>query len=429
MPTPATALELLDLIRRSRVVDEVRLARFLSGERGNPAPPQLLSRLVAAGLLTSFQADLLAQGKWRGFALGCYRVLDRVGTGGMSQVFLAEHATLRQRVAVKVLNAPVAGDPLVRERFIREARVAASLAHPNIVRVLDVDPDAPAPFLVMEYIDGTSLQAAVARHGTFDAGAVAYCGRQIALGLQQTSDAGLVHRDIKPANVLVDRRGVVKILDLGVVRVVESADALTRRVGEKLLLGTADYVAPEQAADCSAVDSRADVYALGGTLYFLLAGHPPFPEGSAIEKVARKQAADPTPLRQLRPDVPAKLAAVIHRMLARDPAERFASPSQAAAALAPFARPEADFPARLFAEQAAPPADISGDSTEVPSRSPEGAATDVIPVKPATVADFCLDAEPPTEVRIAAPPRRTEWLLVGGIALLALLAIGFVLRL
>jgi serine/threonine-protein kinase len=429
MPTPATARELLDLIRRSRVVDEVRLARFLSADRGSPTPTELLARMVAGGLLTSFQADRLAQGKWRGFALGCYRVLDRVGTGGMSQVFLAEHATLRRRVAVKVLTTPVAADPLVRERFIREARAAASLAHPNIVRVLDVDPDAPTPFLVMEYIDGVSLQAAVALHGTFDAGTAAYCGRHIALGLQQTCEAGLVHRDIKPANVLVDRQGVVKILDLGVVRVVESEDALTRRVGEKLLLGTADYLAPEQAVDCSAVDTRADVYALGGTLYFLLAGHPPFPEGDALEKVTRKQIADPTPLRRLRPDVPAQLAAVIHRMLARDPAERFASPLKAAAARAPFARPEPRFPARLFVADAARSVDISGDSTEVPDRSPEGAATDIIRVKPATVADFGLEDEVALEAQPAAPSRWKRWLIAVAVGVLVLAAMGFYLRL
>jgi serine/threonine-protein kinase len=214
--------------------------------------------------------------------------------------------------------------------------------------VLDIHPDGEPPYLVMEYVDGVSLQAAVARAGPFTAGAAAFCGRQAALGLQRIASAGLVHRDVKPANLLVDRLGLVKILDLGIVRV-EGEESLTLIDPARGVLGTADYLSPEQAADSSRVDARADLYALGGTLYFLLAGHPPFPDGTSADKLALKAVADPPRIDRLRPDIPAALADVVHRLLARDPAGRYPTPLAAAEALTPFADPGPNFPAPLFA--------------------------------------------------------------------------------
>jgi serine/threonine-protein kinase len=400
MPAPAALSELIALIRRSRLVDGTRLDGLVAA-RPDLTPVQLLAELVAGGALTRFQADQLAQGRWKGFQVGEYRVLDRIGTGGMSQVFLAEHPTRGNRVAVKVLAPRFADDPLAKERFLREARAAASLTHPNIVHVIEVDTDAPFPFLVMEYIDGVSLQAAVARHGTFPSGTAAYCGRQVALGLQRAHEVGLVHRDVKPANVLVDRNGLVKLLDLGIVRQVAAADDLTRRMGlEKLILGTAEYLAPEQALNCSAVDTRADVYALGGTIYFLLSGHPPFPDGTPLEKVARKLAADPLPIDRLRPDVPPALAAAVHRMLARDPAERFATPLEAAVALTPFAHPATGFPHVLFAPTKPTVSDEAGSATEDhPPANPPGSATAVLKSAPKTTPD--IDLGPAT---VPSPP-------------------------
>lgn len=372
MPKPATLPDLATIIRRSRLVDEPRLNQalaYVSGRGGRPS--QLLRHLIEDGLLTRFQADQLAEGRWRGFAVGGYILLDRLGGGGMGQVYLAEHPSQgRRRVAVKVLTAELVDDEVALQRFAREARSATALDHPNIVRVHDVDLDADPPFLVMEYIDGVSLQAAVAQMGTFSAGAAAYCGRQVALGLQCAAEAGLVHRDIKPANILVDRNGHVKVLDLGVVRVAcERSLNLTRRV----VLGTADYLAPEQARDSSAVDARADLYALGGTLYFLLAGHSPFPDGTPTQKIHRKQTCDPLPIADFRPDLPTGLAEVVHRMLARDPAERYSSPLAAAEALAPFATPDSQFPGSLFAAEQATLLDHDGAAT--PQGEPLGPRT------------------------------------------------------
>jgi serine/threonine-protein kinase len=268
----------------------------------------------------------------------------------MSHVFLAEHAVLGKRVAVKVLSAGLRADTSARQRFVREARAAAAVDHPNIVHVFDVDMDHDPPFLVMEYVDGVNLQAAVARHGAFTAAETATVGVEVARGLAAAAAAGLVHRDIKPANLLVDRHGRVKILDLGIVRL-PGEDTLPRLdsgEGSDVILGTLDYLAPEQAVDSSTVDARADVYSLGATLYFLLAGHPPFPGSDIRHKLAAKQYGDPLPIHRLRPDVEPDLSAAIHTLLVRDPASRCRSAEDVVQALSPFAAPVSDFPSRLF---------------------------------------------------------------------------------
>lgn len=341
MPTLQTPQEFVSAVRRGRLVDDARLKAFVAGVRGLPAVTarRIADRPVAAGLLTPFQAGEVLAGRGDLLALAEYRLLARLGEGGVGGVFLAEHAPTGERRAVKVLNDDSASDPVAAARLSREAAVAAGLCHPNVVRVFGYDPggaDRP-PFLAMEYVDGVSLQAAVALGGTFTAEAAAECGRQAALALQHAWDAGLVHRDVKPANLLLARDGLVKVLDFGTVRLSQGASAMS--LAGKRLLGTAEYVAPEQIADGSAVDCRADVYALGGTLYFLLAGHPPFPHAEWTERVRAKLHSDPVPVHHLRPDVPAELSAVVSAMLARRPNARPPTPADVARRLAVFADP------------------------------------------------------------------------------------------
>jgi serine/threonine-protein kinase len=349
MARPETAQDVVEQIRRARLVAAPLLDRALAQSSPRSGPERVLSHLVENGYLTTYQADELAAGRWRGLWLGGYRVLDRLGQGGMSHVFLAEHAVLGKRVAVKVLSAGLRADTSARQRFVREARAAAAVDHPNIVHVFDVDMDHDPPFLVMEYVDGVNLQAAVARHGAFTAAETATVGVEVARGLAAAAAAGLVHRDIKPANLLVDRHGRVKILDLGIVRLPDE-DTLPRIAageGADVILGTLDYLAPEQAIDSSTVDGRADVYSLGATLYFLLAGHPPFPGVDIRHKLAAKQYGDPLPIHRLRPDVEPDLSAAIHTLLARDPSAR-RSAEDVIHSLSPYAAPVADFPSRLF---------------------------------------------------------------------------------
>jgi len=443
MPKPATTNELVDLIRRSRLVDEARL-NGCARSAGTLTPRGFLSQLIDEGLLSPFQAEHLAAGRWKGLIIGSFRIRDKLGSGGTGAVFLAEHITLGRKVAIKVLSTQMANDPVARERFVREAKAAAALTHPNILHIIDVDPDAEQPYLVMEYIDGVSLQAAVARHGTFDIGSAAFCGRQVALALQRAHEVGLVHRDIKPANLLVDRTGLVKVLDLGIVRM-ELAGDLTIGCGQKLVLGTADYLAPEQAVNSHAVDSRADLYSLGATLYFLLAGSPPFPDGTPQEKVLRKQVVDPPRIERFRPDVPKGLADVIHKLLARNPWDRYRTPIFAAEALSLYATPESKFPAAFFNPSRATDLDTLGMSTPhglTPSNptpppeprnvSPAGLPTMVLPdhgTQPEILMPP-LVPEPgpittPVDVR---PVRRSEghsalWLALG-VGILAVLVAG-----
>jgi serine/threonine-protein kinase len=340
MAAPSTVPELLDRLRRSGLVPADRLEGFLVGLHASGSDPKtvvdLLDRLVEVGMITRFHAERLAAGKYKGFQLGSYLILDQLGTGGMGQVYLAEHTAMRRLVGLKVL--PLwADDAVARERFLREARAAATLDHPNIVRVFDLCQEGKLLYLVMEYVDGVSLQALVAKYGPLDVNTACHYARQVAFGLQNAYELGFVHRDIKPANLLLDRAGVVKILDLGLVRSEADADAgLTKQLDNKSILGTADYVAPEQAVDSSNVDIRADIYSLGATLYYLLAGRPLFPEGRTAQKLVWQQIKDPVPISRLRPEVSEDLAEVVHTMLQKRPSDRYQTPNEVFEALAPW---------------------------------------------------------------------------------------------
>jgi len=364
MPRPATLTDAIGLVRKSGLLDDGAVKEFVDrmrrrGLRGLTTDA-LLASMVEQGLLTRFQGHQLAEGRWRGLVLGDYDLKARIGRGGMGQVFLGEHRSLKRTVAIKVLNASLADDPLAKARLEREARATAALDSPHIVKVFGFDSEHSPPYIVMEYVDGVSLQALVALTGTLRVEAAVLCARQIADGLAHAAAAGSVHRDVKPANLLLDRTGVVKILDMGIVLMSGDSQALTLRAeGPSPILGTIDYIAPEQAVDSHAVDGRADIYALGGTLYFLLAGQPPFAGGEPMTRLRQKQAADPEPIHRLRPDVPEALSAAIAKMLARDPADRYQSAGDAAEALAPWAVPVPGFPEELF-ERIGPP-DWSGE--------------------------------------------------------------------
>jgi serine/threonine protein kinase len=338
MSVPSTYEELIGLIRKSGMVEDQRLSDYLTkrpASRPLPADPRdLADCLVADGLITNFQAEQYLLGKWRGFTLGKYKLLERVGVGGMGQVFLCEHMFMKKRVAVKVLPPAKADQPAALGRFYREARAAGSISHPNIVRTHDIDQEGNLHFIVMEYVDGSNLLDVVKKFGRLEAGRTVSYMRQIALGLEYAYRNGIIHRDIKPGNILIDRRGKAQILDMGLARFFnDQNDNLTVKYDDKIVLGTADYVAPEQVANSHSVDTRADVYALGATMYFLLAGHPPFPTGTVAQKLLWHRTKDPTPLGQIRPDLPEGLVAVVTKMMAKDPKTRFQTPGEVATEL------------------------------------------------------------------------------------------------
>lgn len=353
MAATLTVDAFLDVIRRSRLVRPEDLERVLQESEGDgldlSTPKALAQSLVDRELLTRWQADYLLQGKHKGFFLGPYRFLRMLGKGGMGAVYLAQHEMMRRRCAVKVLPAKLLKDKTsVLERFYLEAQAVASLDHPNIVRAYDVNKDTQGGseihYLVMEYVEGNDLQTLVQERGTgLDYLEVAEFARQAAQGLAHAHENGLIHRDIKPANLLVDAKGTVKILDLGLARFFDDRleASLTTAYNESIL-GTADYLSPEQALNSHKVDTRTDIYSLGCTCYFMLTGQPPFPDGSVAQRLIAHQVKAPAPIERFRPDVPRDLVAIIQKMIAKKPEHRFQSAAEVSEALRSWLLDHAD---------------------------------------------------------------------------------------
>jgi serine/threonine protein kinase len=273
--------------------------------------------------------------------LGQYQLLEPLGSGGMGEVFKARHQLMDRLVALKIIHHQRLGDPAAVQRFHSEIRALAQLDHPNIVRALDAGLADGQHFLVMEYVEGTDLARLLRRDGPLPVAQACAYAQQAAAGLQHAHEHGLVHRDVKPSNLIITLTGQVKVLDLGLALFREGQPGPGGAAPPDYFLGTADYMAPEQRRDTHAVDGRADVYSLGCTLYHLLAGQSLFRNGVASLSPERSgHAVVPVPsVRDLRPDVPAKLDAVLGRMLAEDPARRYASAAEVGVALQPFAAP------------------------------------------------------------------------------------------
>jgi eukaryotic-like serine/threonine-protein kinase len=340
MPAPSSFDGLLDLIRKSGLVDQPALdahADSLRTAGSFPSEPsKLAGTLVQDGFLTVFQAEQLLQGKWRRFSIGKYKVLERIGSGSMGSVYLCKHHAINRVVAVKVLPTSRTADPASVERFYREARALATLTHANIVRAYDIDQDGDLRFIVMEYVDGSSLHHLVAQFGRMDPVRAAHYIAEAAAGLQHIHENGIVHRDIEPANIPVDRSGVVKVLDMGLARFFHDEDDILTKKYDECVLGTADYLAPEQALDSHSVDIRADIYSLGATFYYCLTGRPPIEDSADHEELLWRRTRPPLSVQCLRANVTDDLVPIVERMLAPDPAERYPMASQVVDALAPW---------------------------------------------------------------------------------------------
>lgn len=266
-----------------------------------------------------------------------YRILSQLGAGGMGVVYLAEHRLMKRRVALKVVLDASLNDPEAAARFHREVEVAARMSHPNVVAAHDAEQFNGTTFLVMEYVPGTNLSALVSQNGRLSVGTAIEYIRQAALGLQHAHEHGLIHRDLKPSNLMLTPKGEVKVLDFGLVRMSDKPSGvgygLETPTKTGIVMGTPDYMAPEQAADSSRVDTRADVYALGCTLYFLLIGREPYPLPSTLDKlIAHKVTPLPDPSKE-RPEIPPQVVAVLRKMTAKKPDDRYQTPSEVVAAL------------------------------------------------------------------------------------------------
>jgi serine/threonine protein kinase len=272
-----------------------------------------------------------------------YEVIRELGKGGMGIVYLAQHRVMGRLVALKVINRRLLRNQMAVERFQLEVQSAARLNHRNIVTAFDAEQAGDLHFLVMEYVEGTDLATTVSRHGQLPVVYACNYIMQAAQGLQHAHEQGMVHRDIKPQNLMRTRKGTVKILDFGLARLASpsesDAPAAAGLTVEGVTLGTPDYIAPEQARDSRRADIRSDIYSLGCTLYFLLTGSVPYPTGTIVEKVLAHCTGDPASVRSFRSDLPDALVDIIERMMARDPAARFQTPAEVAAALKPFSQP------------------------------------------------------------------------------------------
>jgi serine/threonine protein kinase len=329
--------EFLESLRKSGLLDESVLEKELASYPGSEDPQKMAEYFVQEKTLTNFQARSLLAGRYKGLVIGPYRILDKIGQGGMGIVYLAEHAKLQRRVAIKILPEDKVKDKLALERFYREARAAAALDHPNIVKAHDVCEYNGVHFLVMEYIDGANLQKYVDTKGPLPWKTALNIVIQACRGLQHAHERNMVHRDIKPANILVDKAGQVKILDLGLARSFEQKkDNLTQDLSDgKDVMGSIDYISPEQAIASQKIDIRADIYSLGATLYTLVTGRPPV-EGTTAQKLLQHQLKLPAPLHKLNSEIPADVSQAVLKMLAKKPDQRYATPVDVITALTPF---------------------------------------------------------------------------------------------
>ncbi|OAI50287.1 hypothetical protein AYO44_05735 [Planctomycetaceae bacterium SCGC AG-212-F19] len=431
---------LLDTLRRIRLLTSAQLDDLARGTMAKVADPRSFAgQLVQRDWLTPYQANQLLQGRGADLVLGPHVLLERLGEGGTGQVYKARHQVMDRVVALKVIRKDLLTDDEVIQRFQREVQLVSKLEHPNVVRAFDAGPVGATFCLVMEYVDGIDLGRLVRQQGPLPLAQAVHFIRQAALGLQHIHERGLVHRDIKPPNlivtssnakaaagkvipvaVLVSGRedtgalactptypwGIVKILDLGLARLPRQVPGVRTNLltpTRAMMMGTPDYLAPEQACNFHGADIRADIYSLGCTFFYLLTGQPPFPGGTLAEKLLRHQSAEAPPLAPLRSDTPPPLAQLLEKMLAKRPVDRFQTPAEVARVLADL-------------EQSLVAAPASGTSG---SRS--GPVALPVPASPRRWRQLARMTS-----WLGRLPARRRWQLLGGV-LAVMVVVGFVL--
>jgi serine/threonine protein kinase len=361
---------LFDVLRQHNLLSSQQLHEALGLAQGRCADVRVLAKtLIQRGWFTVFQVNQLLAGHGKDLVLGPYQILDRLGKGGQSEVYKARHPEYGWTVALKVIRSQRLTNPQAAEQFLLEMEAMAELEHPNIVQFWDADKAGDAYYCAMEFVDGTDLGKVVRLQGWLTPAQAAEYGRQTALGLQHAHEHNRVHRDIKPVNLFLTSLPVevaaepvygspapfqegpplIKILDWGLASVTRSADEV--QVADEngqaySVVGTADYLSPEQAANPHGVDIRGDIYSLGCTLYFLLTGQTPFDGTTVMQKIMQHQSVEPVPVEKLNPEVPPALAAIIRRMMAKKPEARFQTPAAVAIALKPLCRGDLTTPRR-----------------------------------------------------------------------------------
>lgn len=336
-----TKAEFFQALAKSKLLSASERVKAREAARGISEPDAVARLLVETGQLTRWQGGQLLAGRTRLF-LGKYMLLKICGRGGMGVVFKAEQPGVNRPVAIKVLHKTLLSKPRAVARFQREMQLAGTLNHPNIVTAYDADKLNDSYFLVMEYVSGKSLKYYSQKHGRLPINWSVECVRQAAIGLVHIHEVGLVHRDIKPSNILVvndsfTKSPRIKILDVGLSRFVSEGEHVeTDLTNAGQILGTMDYMAPEQVKDARSADIRADIFGLGATLFQLLTGSAPLVGKSLMQTYLARMGQDVPAVSQLRPEVPAALDGILARMLHRDPAKRFQTPAEVVEALDAF---------------------------------------------------------------------------------------------
>jgi serine/threonine protein kinase len=372
---------LMDALRQHSLLSPGQLTQLPNLAQGRCGDARLFAKaLLQKGWLSVYQVNQLLAGNGHELVIGPYHVLDKLGQGGLSSVFKGRHRDYGNLVAIKIIKPEVFASPEGRQQFLQEVEAMARLDHPNIVQFCDADQFKDTFYFAMEYVDGTDMGKVVRLSGALPVHEACDYIRQAALGLQHAYERNLIHRDIKPVNLFLthvslgtpsaadalfatrsfpnsslgtslttarrDSRStmqmkpIIKILDWGLASL-RSPKGLSNGQAddvEKSVVGTADYLSPEQARNANTVDIRGDIYSLGCSLYFLLTGQAPFPDGSLIQKIIQHEQSEPRSIGEFRGDVPAGVVAILKRMMAKKPEERFQTPASVGLALMPFTR-------------------------------------------------------------------------------------------
>jgi serine/threonine protein kinase len=336
-----TLPEFVEAIRVAPLLDSGQLEIVTQELAPAASDPRALAReLVRRNWATVYQVNQVLAGRGQELLLGQYLLLERLGEGGMGQVFKARHRKMNRIAALKVMRRDKLNSSEAVRRFFREVQAAATLDHPNIVAAYDADEVDGTYFFAMEYVDGDDLGQLVKERGPIRLGKAVEYIRQAALGLHHAFEKGLVHRDIKPSNIIV-RRGasqseggpLVKLLDLGLARITGGFGEDASLTQVHTVLGTPDFIAPEQARSSRDADIRSDLYSLGCTFYYILTGQVPFSAESPMEKLLKHYLEPPPRVEALRPEVPRGISRMVERLMAKSPGDRPQTPWEVAAVL------------------------------------------------------------------------------------------------
>jgi serine/threonine-protein kinase len=414
-PVDAVPADLLPIIRSSGILTEKQFveirSKVVSG--AYPEDPRALAnRLVQDGILTDYQVRRFLSGKSHGLMVGKYVVLDRLGSGSMGRVYKAHHQLMGRIVALKIIAPELVTNERVTSRFQREMKLVGRLDHPNVVRAFDADQSNGILYIVMEYVSGLSLGQKL-KEGVLPPVDVVSYAAQAALGLHHAHAQGIVHRDIKPSNLLLSDDKQIKVLDLGLGVLMDGDSQSTFATADGVAVGTVDYMSPEQACGRD-VDGRSDLFSLGCSMYHMITGRQAFPGDSPIERLGRRINNRHVPITDLRPDLPASLVAVLDKLLATKPHDRYQTAGEAAQALQALVKSKKEIAAAAQAKKAAAEA-----PPPVPARPVEPLEPVVVTVRPNYPVWFA-----PLAQLAETKPTAALLALIGGAVVIGLTGFG-----